>query len=255
MSKLYSQSHFLTENLGNNSFAWDERTHAYGHSPTLTIPGLIDGTLDDVRIGEDIVFEEMEDGVLRSCKGLWNFVNIALPHPSYDPTILPVTIFDNHNHALYFWCDAVRRWIIDPGFELIHIDEHSDLWANEYHLDLERSIQDEVYAWDFTNLSCNVGNYIVPALESGLVGSMIRIENEYQIDEYMDYRPSENSVLNLDLDIFAPELDHIPSEKKIAIIKNLMKQVKYVTIATSPYFIDQWLAIEKLHQIMGSKEE
>ncbi len=68
---------------------------------------------------------------------------------------------------------------------------------------------------------------------------MIRIENEYQIDAYMDYIPSENSVLNLDLDIFAPELDHIPSEKKIKIIKNLLKRVKYITIATSPYFIEQ----------------
>jgi hypothetical protein len=76
MSKLYSQSHILIENLGNNSFAWDERTHAYGHSPALTIPGLIDGTLSDVRIGEDIVFEEMEDGILRSCTGLRNFVRL-----------------------------------------------------------------------------------------------------------------------------------------------------------------------------------
>ena len=48
---------------------------------------------------------------------------------------------------------------------------------------------------------------------------MIRIENEYQIDTYMDYIPSENSILNLDLDIFATELDHIPSEKKVKIIK------------------------------------
>ena len=68
---------------------------------------------------------------------------------------------------------------------------------------------------------------------------MIRIENEYQIDAYMDYIPSENSLLNLDLDIFAPELDHIPEEKKIKIIKNLLEKVQYVTIATSPYFIEQ----------------
>lgn len=68
---------------------------------------------------------------------------------------------------------------------------------------------------------------------------MIRIENEFQIDEYMNYIPSENSVLNIDIDIFAPELDHIPEEKKMQIIKNLLKRVKYVTIATSPYFIDQ----------------
>lgn len=79
---------------------------------------------------------------------------------------------------------------------------------------------------------------------------MIRIENEYQIDEYVDYVPSENSVLNLDIDIFAPELDHIPEEKKVNIIKNLLRKVKYVTIATSPYFIDQWKAIEKLREIL-----
>ncbi len=68
---------------------------------------------------------------------------------------------------------------------------------------------------------------------------MIRIENEYQIDTYLDYSPQTNSVLNLDLDIFAPELDHIPEDKKIRLIQNLLKKVKYVTIATSPYFIDQ----------------
>jgi hypothetical protein len=104
---------------------------------------------------------------------------------------------------------------------------------------MERSIQDEQYAWEFTNLSCNVGNYILPAIESGLIGNIIRIENEYQMDTYMDYIPSENSVLNLDLDIFAPELDHIPETKKIKIIKNLIQRVNYVTIATSPYFIKQ----------------
>ncbi len=51
--------------------------------------------------------------------------------------------------------------------------------------------------------------------------------------------PSENSVLNIDLDIFARELDHISEKKKMKIITNLLKKVKYVTIATSPFFIDQ----------------
>jgi hypothetical protein len=68
---------------------------------------------------------------------------------------------------------------------------------------------------------------------------MIRVENEYQIDAFMEYQAESNSVLNLDLDIFAPELDHIPEKKKIQIIQNLLRQVKYVTIATSPFFIEQ----------------
>jgi hypothetical protein len=68
---------------------------------------------------------------------------------------------------------------------------------------------------------------------------MIRIENEFEVDAHMNYTPSENSMLNLDLDFFAPEMDFIDEEKKIRCIKNLMKKVRCVTIATSPYFIDQ----------------
>jgi hypothetical protein len=55
----------------------------------------------------------------------------------------------------------------------------------------------------------------------------------------MDYTPSGNSILNLDLDFFAPEMDFIDEEKKVRLIRNLLPKVKYVTIATSPYFIDQ----------------
>ncbi len=270
MPKPYSQKHILTEPLGNNAFAWQEREVLYGHSPTLNIPSLIDGTIDDVILWDDIVFEEMEDGVLRSCKGLQNFVRLrhcdeggnpvskkgipnivsGLLYPHEWQKQQEIIIFDNHNHALYFWCDAVRRWIIVPWFQVIHIDEHSDLWENHNNLDLQKAISDEQYIWEFTNLSCNVGNYIQPALRCGLVRDIIRIENEYQIDEYMEYTPSENAVLNIDIDIFAPELEHIPEEKKIQIIKNLLKKVKYATIATSPYFIDQWTAIEKLQKVL-----
>jgi UPF0489 domain len=238
----YKNKQLLTQQLGNNAFAWERRHLEYSRDPILHIPALIDGSIDDVRVGSDIVFEEIEDGYLRSCVGLENFVQLSES----------IVIFDNHNHALFFWIEAVKQWKIKLGFELIHIDEHSDLWSNENKLDLEKAITDEQYAWEFTNLSCNVGNYILPAIDSGLIGNMIRIENEYQIDEYMDYIPSENSILNLDLDIFAPELDHIPEEKKIKIIQNLLPKVKYVTIATSPYFIEQWRAIDYLHRILQS---
>jgi hypothetical protein len=86
------------------------------------------------------------------------------------------------------------------------------------------------------------------------VNNIIRIENEYQIDAQMHTVPQKNSILNLDLDIFAPELDHIPENKKIRIIRNLLNQVKYVTIATSPFFIDQWKAIEMLQKILQKPE-
>lgn len=251
----YSEVHILDQELGNNAFAWEERMRKYGVMPTLTIPSLIDGDISDMQIGQTIAFEEIENGVIKSCQWLRHFVRMKIPRNQAEKQWNPVlhaqelTIFDNHNHAIYFWLDAVRRGIVKAWFELIHIDEHSDLWHNEHHLDLEKALSDEEYAWEFTNLSCNVGNYIAPALSSGLVGKIIRIENEYQIDEYMNTLPSKNSLLNLDLDIFAPELDHIPESKKIRIIQHLLKHVKYATIATSPYFIEQWVAIEKLQMI------
>lgn len=242
---MYSRESYLSEPCGNNIFAWEQRKKTYGRSPTLTIPSLIEGGISDVQISNNIVFEEIENGILKSCVGLKYFIHI--PSSSEKP---PITIFDNHNHALYFWIDAVRRWILEPGFELIHIDEHSDLWENPNTLNLEKALRDEQYTWDFANLSCNVGNYIVPAMQSRLVGNMIRIENESQMNEHMNHAPWKSSLLNLDLDIFAPELDFIPEDKKIKIIRNLLKQVDYVTIATSPFFIDQWRAIEKIHKIL-----
>lgn len=244
----YSNTYTITEQYWNNAFAWEQRWAIYQKQPTLTIPSLIQGTISDVQIGEDIVFEEVENGSLQSCIGLKNFVQLSTPSQSGIP---PIAIFDNHNHALYFWIEAVRTWIIAPSFELIHIDEHSDLWENTNHLQLEKAIQNPQYAWEFTNKYCNVGNYIKPAIIAWLVWSMVRIENEYQIDEYMNYNTKWCSVLNIDIDIFAPELDHIPEGKKIQIIRNLMQKVQYITIATSPFFIDQKVAMSKIRKILS----
>ncbi len=239
----YKEIQILSENTGNNEFSWEKRKELYKKLPSLFIPSLIEWSLDDVMIGDEIVFEEAQDGQIISCKGLKNFVRT-------EKTLFPeIVIFDNHNHALFFWTDAIRRWLIEPGFELIHIDEHSDLWDNSNMLDGEQAIKDAEYAWQFTNFSCNVGNYILPAIECGLVKNIIRIENEFQMDTYMNYTPPKNSVLNLDLDIFSDELEYIPEEKKMKCIKNLLKHVTFVTIATSPYFIDQWKALKKLRQI------
>lgn len=248
----YNTKMILNGNRGNNAFAWKKREELYWAPPTLIIPNIIEWTLTDILIGDDIVFEEEEGGKIISCKGLKNFVQITIPQvkdPSQYPAIKLVTIFDNHNHALYFWIDALRKWIIEKWCELIHIDEHSDLWWNNHTLNLENAIVDEQYAWEFTNYDCNVGNYIIPAIESGLISHMIRIENEFQIDDYMNYKPKKNSILNIDLDIFSSELEYIPTEKTIMLIKNLLAQVNYVTIATSPYFIDPWRAIEKLNEL------
>lgn len=109
--------------------------------------------------------------------------------------------------------------------------------------------------FDFTNYQCNVGNYIQPALRSGLIKKMLRIEGEGDMEKYESYEPEqgESMILNLDLDFFAPELDYIPYARKKALILQFAKHVKLITIATSPFFIDQNRAIEVLNDIFGSK--
>lgn len=192
------------------------------------IPKRIFGDVNDVKISENLVFEECENGKILSCFGLENFVQIEREN------LPPIVVFDNHNHALFFWCEAMKNGILKPKFQLFHIDQHSDLWENPNEIEDFENLEK---MWEFTNFSCNVGNYIFPAMRAGIVGEMIRIENEFQIDENIAKIPSENSVLNLDLDIF--NLDYIDAEKIKKCIKNLLKRVKYVTICTSPYFIDQ----------------
>jgi hypothetical protein len=239
----YNSSFFLVGKVWNNALSWEKRKDISQKEPTLFIPKLIEWNISDVVVGNEIVFEEIENGKIQSCKGLESFVK-------FSKWSIPVVVFDNHNHALYFWLEALKQWVLEEWFELIHIDEHSDLWKNEYTLDKKR-IQEEEYVWIFTNNYCNVGNYIVPAIDAGIIWNMIRIENEFELDTHLHYTPHKNSVLNLDLDFFSPEMDFINENKKISFIRNLIPQVRYITIATSPFFINQDIAIQKLKTIFS----
>lgn len=162
---------------------------------------------------------------------------------------IPVVVFDNHNHALYFWYEAQKQGIIDVKNTLVHIDEHSDLWGNEN--DLDKTDLGSVF--QFTNYQCNVGNYIQPAIRSGIIERVLRIEDTVGMEKYASYsvESDESMILNLDLDFFAPELDYIPFEDKKRIILHFARQAKLITVATSPFFIDQNRAIEMLGKVFG----
>ena len=52
---------------------------------------------------------------------------------------------------------------------------HSDLWPNDHFFDISR-IEDDEYIEQFVDEETNVGNYIAPAIASGLVRKIVRIE-------------------------------------------------------------------------------
>lgn len=186
-------------------------------------------------------------------------------------------VFDNHNHALYFWYEAREQGIIGRKNTLVHIDEHSDLWENGNSLtpspspseergvnnvplllQKEKGLGDEAnidleQIFHFTNYECNVGNYIQPAIREGIIGKVLCIEDTVGMERYSSYtgEDHESIILNLDLDFFAPELDYIPFEDKKRIILHFARQAKLITVATSPFFIDQERAIEMLGRVFG----
>ena len=140
----------------------------------------------------------------------------------------------------------------------------------------------------YTNTVLNVGNFIPAAQKSGLAGEVLNIDSSealMKIDSDLNAlraqgaghvvvdgsagrrvvaggivgrsiaagrapRPARSIILDIDLDFFAPEMDYIDNEFKLVVIKKLMSLADVVTIATSPFFIEQNLAINWLKRIM-----
>jgi hypothetical protein len=55
--------------------------------------------------------------------------------------------------------------------------------------------------------------------------------------------------LNLDLDFFCSNLDFIDFELKKKAIKKIFNMASLITISSSPFFIDQELALKKLKDL------
>ena len=272
---MYSKPFYITSPVGNNAFSFDER-----RNKKLYVPSLIKAKTEDIKIWNKIAFEDFNfDSKLESCIWLENFYEIIWSSKK-------IYLFDNHNHAFYFWHKALINWEIWKNNYLFHIDEHSDMrdpWKylnREDSLDLEKVFQ-------FTNYKLNVGNYIIPAIKSWLIKEVIQIRSESDLiwitsslDRPIPWIPichseldseslvstniffkkdpesssgwhkiiqkseKNNIILNLDLDFFRPELDFIDYNLKKKVVLEIAKKATVITVASSPFFIEQKLALK-----------
>jgi len=242
---MYHDSFYLKNPTGNNAFSFDIRKEKQ-----LFVPSLIEGNFLDVKIWDQVVFADIgENGKLQECIWLEHFIQTTWNN-------IPVYIFDNHNHAFYFWHEAQENGIIQNWATLIHIDEHSDLrepavWLDEFikNTKLEACSLQLESIFRYTNEVLEVGNYIRPAEQSWLIWKTHCILTEWQLLEYKNIPTNDNLILNLDLDFFEPRLDDISFELKKEAILHFARQAKLITIATSPFFIDQNLAIKVLNKL------
>lgn len=234
---MYHHSFHLTGKISNNAFNFEAR-----ENPKLYVPSVIEGKLEDVIIGNEITFEDYdEENRLMSCKGLQNLVKFN--HPK---TNKPIVAVDNHNHVFYFWYEAWHNKLIERGVTLIHIDAHRDTRIPERILSHEEA-KDLEKVFEYTNSILNVGNYIPPALEEGLVGELISITSEGELKEA---EPKAPFILNIDLDFWAPEMDYIDQEWSMERIRDWILKADLITFATSPFFIEQQRAIDILHKLL-----
>lgn len=225
----------ITQPVGNNAFSYAQR-----QNKSIYIPPLIQGTLSDLALCENVVFSEIEDGVEKNRTGPKNF--LYYPYQGKD-----IFIFDNHNHAFFFWLAGYLQDKIKPGLTLVHIDQHTDMREPDIKPDF--SLVKDLHlqkVFKYTNQILNVGNFIKPALKLGLFSDVQVIDSTTGFEA--DIPP--NYILDIDLDIFSDDMAYIDNDIKIDKIIRYISGAKFITIATSPYFIDQKYTISMLYKLL-----
>lgn len=107
------------------------------------------------------------------------------------------------------------------------------------------SIENMKEVFTYTNFKLNVGNFIKPALKIGIFSEVLIMDSLSSFEEEID----EEIVLDIDLDIFSKDMDYIDYNLKVSKIRELVNQSNVITIATSPFFINQEYAINVLKDI------
>lgn len=96
-----------------------------------------------------------------------------------------------------------------------------------------------------------------PSSKRGNYREYVQIRNTKNLEDYLqnfsNRKNNSKIILNLDLDFFASELDFIDFELKKKVILDVFEKASYVTVCTSPFFVDQGLAVEKFKEIFKEK--
>ena len=249
----YNDVTFLTWPIGNNTIDFDKRKKLWSDA-ILRIPRLVDGMGDDVVLSsDDVCYEYVDDRwKLISASGLSSLLHLSY----WDKDIY---IIDNHNHAFSCRWRSYFAWKLSRSSHLIHIDQHSDfadpsMFLSEFCQNIWVQIDQETID-RYTNEILTIASFIKPALDCGFIWVHDMILSEYALSQY-DINSSDstnrNIILDIDLDFRAPEMSTEYYDQTITIVRDIISspQVKCITIATSPTYIDQQRALDILRDIL-----
>jgi len=244
---MYNKEFYIEWKKWNNAFSIEKRKNK-----KLFIPKLINiKNLDQIKIQSDknkIAFEDYDfNWKLSTNYWLENFYKIKWKDKE-------VILFDNHNHTYYFWYEAYIKWLIKKWSKLYHIDEHADTRDPYIYIQKDKNRLEDIFK--YTNYQLNVWNYIIPAQKEWLIKEIIQIRSSKSLENYKNQyiekkekEENESIILNLDLDFFQKELDFIDYELKKEIILHIASKSSIITVASSPFFIDQDRAIKVFKDI------
>ncbi len=165
----------------------------------------------------------------------------------------PVFIFDNHNHAPIFRYYCIKE-SKSRSPTLVHIDQHSDCWENKESLELWDYEYNLEKVFHFYNERCNVWNFIPPAIESGIISNQIQVRSTTALQN-LEIDKIQNYILDIDLDFCLNWIDRNKINKEaLKLLKGkfdkFWKSALCITIATSPYFLDQGIALNLINTIL-----
>ena len=288
MQTNYNKPFEISQNIGNNVFCFNKKNKPKIYIPNLIQSNLEDfqnNISNYIKIWNNTAFREEKKWEIIKYKWLQNFIVISSGFGSIAEDVekslsanvgknkkeisplqskwQTIYIFDNHNHALYFRYKEYFEWHIKKWINLIHIDQHSDMNENKFiSKKNDNNFSNLESVFQFTNYNCNVWNFIKPAIEEWLIWNITQINTEYSLinskfsfschSEWNEESKKENSkqtILDIDLDFRAPEMSIEKYQETISITKKLIQNSGVVTIATSPYFLDQNLAIKIIQDL------
>ncbi len=235
---MYKKWFFIEEPLWNNAFSFEKRKNK-----KIWVPSIKEiNNLEDIKLQSNkgkVAFEDFWfDDKLSTNYWLENFYRIKIKNQK------EIILVDNHNQVFYFWYEARKKGIIGDDNLLIHIDEHADTRDNNKWISKEDS-RDLQKVFFFTNFVLNVWDYIIPAQKEGIIWEVIQIRNTQNLEDYISNPPNRKwIILNLDLDFFQPDLDFIDYNLKKKVVLDAFEKADFVTVCTSPFFINQELAIK-----------
>ncbi len=241
----YNKGFHIKDNKGNNAFSYDMRTKY----KSIYVSSLKTSDKAELTESDKIAFAEIEDEQEKGYKGIEPF--LKLHNKKAD-----IYIFDNHNHAFYFIYEQVYSKKIAKNLSLVHFDQHRDTrkpdthfhQINPSHKELKdffgfnisekENISQLDKAYYYTNEVLNVGNFIDPLIEEGIIKDTIMMTSSYEIENNkMVLDEKEEFILDIDLDFFSEDMDYLKYEEKINAINTCIKKAALITICTSPFFV------------------